>query len=252
MRSSKALCLCTLIALLIGSLAASAAQAKDKWVVEGKVLPTGIANGKQIEVTAAEPIAFEVPALHEEVQCAKAEYRGSTGTGHALIWNEEVAGGIVGRQEGLLKFTLCKNTHKTCTVAAAETLNTGSISGTLVNKVAGSNIYDMLAPEKWKELKPAFSSFEPFATISQATPCFSGTISATGLAGEILNESTESVVHTFKFLGKPACAVAPISEVEQSNGALDKIAMRVGSLTAEACAWMNIGLVSGEKWSVAA
>lgn len=246
--------LCSMAALALCALGASAAQAKDVWVVEGSTLAAGTppTHGKQIEVTASEPITFEVPALHELIECKKAELLGSGGTGHAYIFNVKIGFETIGRQEGLLNFTVCKNLNKpSCTVGAAGTLNTGQISGTLVNEIAGTKkIYDMLVQEKWGEGSPAYSTFEPFVGIAQSPGCFSGTISATGLAGEVFSESTESKVHTLKFLGKPACGIAPLSEVELSNGTHDPIAMRDGSMSAEACIFLNIALVSGENWSV--
>jgi hypothetical protein len=254
MRQIKTLCICALATLALCALAASSAQAAS-WVVESKTLAVGVppGHGKQIEVPfgAAEPLTFEVAALHETIQCKKAELVGPGGTGHAYIWNEEVAGKTIGRQEGLMKFSLCENlTKPTCTVTAAGTLNTSSVSGTLVTQSGGSKIYDMLVQQKWSEVSPFYSTFEPFVGFTQTAPCSSAAINATGFAGEIVKESEESIGHTMKFLGKPACGVARIGEVVLASGTLDSIAMRLGTNPVEGCAWMNFDLVSGEKWSV--
>jgi hypothetical protein len=254
MRRSRIVLLCSTAALALAAMAASGAQAKDVWAVEGATLAAGLppTHGKQVEVTAVEPGTIEVPAIHELIECKKAEYLGSGGTGHAYIYNVKIGFETIGRQEGLLNFKECKNINKPgCSVTAVGTLNTGQISGSLVNEIGGTKkVYDMLVQEKWSEASPAYSTFEPFMAIVQTGGCFSGTLTATGLAGEVFNEKTEGKVHTLEFLGKPACGRAPISEVELSSGPLDKIAMRDGTMAAEACIFFNLALVSGENWSV--
>jgi hypothetical protein len=252
MKLLRILWLCSMAALALCAFGTSTASAKPAWVVEGKVLAAGMppTHGKAIETKGAEPVRFEVAALHEVIQCKKAELVGSSGTGHAYIWNEEPSPNeFVGRQEGLIKFSQCENLNKpSCTVAAA-TLNTGHISGTLTTENGTpKKIYDMLVGEKWEEIKPA--TFAPFAEITQTAPCASAVVSANGFAGEIYGESGETTVHTFKFLGKPACSIAPIGEIVLWDTTLDKISMRIGVIPAEACVFFDVVLVSGEKWSV--
>jgi hypothetical protein len=258
MKRSRILWLCSMAALALCAFSASAAQAKDMWVVEGKTLAVGAppGHGKEVEIpmSAAEPLTFEVPAVHELIQCKKAELVGPGGTGHAYIWNEEpVPGEIIGRQEGLIKFLQCENLNKpSCTVGVSGTVNTGSISGTLVSENGVlKKIYDMVVQQKWSEKSPFYSTFEPIAGFTQTSPCSSAVISATGLAGEIFKGSEEFKTHTMKYLGKPACGLAPISEVVLPDGTLDKISMRVSAtMPAEACVFFDVDLVSGEKWSV--
>jgi hypothetical protein len=246
------MCACATIALALCALGASAAQAKYAWVVKGSQLAPGIANAKEVRVPheAVEPFQFEVAAAHELIQCKKAELVGPGGTGKGYIWNEQVGLEVIGRQAGILVpvATSCQNINKpACTVTAAATLNTSTVSGTLVSNTAGTKIYDMLVPEGWEEGSP--NVLKPFIGFTQTT-CANAVISANGLAGEIVNETVESEIHLIKYLGKPACAVAPISEVLLSNTKKDPISMKVGSLVAEGCAWVQLELVSGEKWSV--
>jgi hypothetical protein len=256
MKRLRTIGLCLVAVLALSSLVVSTATARDFWV-NGKVLASGKANGKEVEIVSNSTIYFTIKTPSVQIACEKLEMvrEGS----HPIIWNEAKGTEAVGRDDGQLDATKCRDvTSPSCTVVEPiKTDNTSEVSTTLVEEkgTSGKKIYDMFLPEKWVEGTSAESEKElPFSTFDQTgTGCVTGVvIEGDGLAAKISSETEELEKHTIQLPGEATNCTpvgAPITPVVMANG--NQITLRFkGILPAQECGEATVRLTSKEAWSV--
>ncbi len=227
------------------------------WMVNGKMLATSKAHGKEVELVSNSPIIFTLkttPAV--QVECETLEFANEKS--HAMIWNEAKGSEAVGRDEGRNSATKCRNlTITSCKVVEPLTTdNTSEVSTTLVEEETTKKIYDMFLPEKWEEGTSALSETELlFSTFNETgTGCPTNVpITGDGLAAKISNEGEELVEHTIQLPGEATnCKPkgAPLSPVIMANGNRITLFYKGSHISAQECGEATVRLLSKENWSV--
>lgn len=249
--------LCLVAVLALAAVVTSTASAREFWV-NGKALAAGKANGKEVEVVSNSIIIFTLKSPTVQVECET--FTMTKEGGHARIWNEAKGTGVVGRDEGELSATKCKDlTFPSCTVTEPiVTDNKSEVSTTLVEEVgvSGKKIYDMFLPEKWVEGTSVESEANLLFSTFDQTPsgCITGVlIKGDGLAAILSEEAKEAEQHTIQLPGKSSnChpVGAPITSVVMANGNTIALKYTGAGLAAEECGEATVRLVSKENWSV--
>lgn len=246
-----------LVAALVSvALALPSIAGAHYWVVEGKALAAGKANGKEVELVSNSTIVFTLVVLKYQVQCETLSY--AKAGGRAVIWNETKGSAVVGRDEGLLNATKCSDlTKPSCKVVEPISNNNGSeMSTTLVEEASSKKIYDMFLPEGWVEGTTVESEKELlFWTFDETgSGCVTGVpIEGDGLAAELSNEGEERETHTIMMPGRSSrCHPVgpPPASVTMANGNSIKLHFNGSGSAAEECGEGTVRLVSKEHWSV--
>lgn len=247
---------CIFIAIGLSAAGAPAALA-HYWMVKGKQLATGKANGKEVELVSNLPIIFTIKSPSFQVKCNKLQL--TKERSHAVIWNEAKGSEAIGRDEGDLDATECSDlSEPSCKVVEpVSSDNTSEISTTLVEDKSNKRIYDMFLPAGWVEGTSAESEKEGlFWNWEQtpAPPCLTNVpIEGDGLAGRIPKETEELEEHTIELPGEATNCTpvgAPISSVIMANGNTIALRFKGDHIIAQECGEATARLVSKETWSV--
>jgi hypothetical protein len=236
--------------LALSAVGVSAASASRAWTVEG----TSLAVGKAKELKVVKNTVFALSAGAERYVCEKVALQSGN-----KIENVTVEGkGPIGRDNGTVEFSRCKDETKPgCTVV--EPLLMKGAESALVENIAGTKIYDMFTGEGWKELTPKevtekgqkeakvkSEKLKIYGIMKQTgVGCIaSTTIEGDGLAAEISPEG-ESVKKTLTF------PCPPVGLVDFGDG-VNEVGLRLKwfGIKAELCGSIEVELSTKEKFGV--
>ena len=264
----RVLLMSLLTVFAISAVAASTASAHRVWTIckevpgEGKEPPTKFDNNtcstalKEVKLRKWEDVvlpAGEKPKLEvvEVVEPFTLKAGTTTITCKAVALKEgtiENITGPTGRDKGTVEFSECKSSVAGCTVAEP-IKDKGKESALVENTVTPTKIYDMFAPEGWKEEATkalANAQIKPFAKITQTPnpPCVNTEVEGNGVAAEIVPEGL-SVPKTLKF---PCPKLSPVN---QWNGVKEvTLTLKAFGGPAEECGQVKVQLTSKGAWDV--
>jgi hypothetical protein len=206
--------------------------AERKW--EDVVLPVG--EPRPIEVIEVVKPGMELRAGATIITCEMVTLKEGT--------IENIAG-PTGRDKGTVEFSKCKSSVAGCTVK--EPIVDKGKESALVENTAGNKIYEMFAPEGWKEeaTKAGLEKIKPFAKITQTgTGCVNTEVEGDGVAAEIIPEGMSET----KILKFPCPALSPVSFW---NGVKEvSMKLKAFGVAAEECGEIKVALVSKWGWDV--
>jgi hypothetical protein len=265
-RQIRTLILCLFAVFAFSAVAASTASAKRVWTVckevagEGKEPPSKFDDHtcstqlKEVKLRKWEDVQLPVgePRNIEVVKVVKSfELKAGTTTitCEAVTLKEgkiENITGPTGRGKGTVEFSKCKSSVAGCTVK--EPIKDKGKESALVENKAENKIYEMFAPEGWKEeaTKAGAETVRRFAKIEQTggTKCLNTEVEGDGVAAEIVPQGM-SVTKILKF---PCPKLSPVN---QWNG-VKEVAMTLEAFTlpAEECGEIELALESKWGWDV--
>ncbi|MGH2903621.1 MAG: hypothetical protein ACRDK7_08575 [Solirubrobacteraceae bacterium] len=204
------------------------------------VLPAGTKD--KLEVVEVVAPGIQLVAGTTTITCKKVTLKEGT------IENILVEGkGPTGRDKGTVEFSECTSSVAGCTVK--EPIKDKGKETALVENTAGTKIYDMFAPEKWKEeaTKALAEKIHPFAKIEQTggTGCLNTEVEGDGVAAEIVPEGL-SQTKIYKF----PCPTT-LTPVNLWNGVKEvNLTLKAFGVGAKECGEVKVALVSKAAWDV--
>jgi len=279
-RQIRTLMLCLFAVFAFSAVAASTASAKHTWwrcheVAAGKgefteklcatkVKTKGEAAGifeseaipaAQATTTSIKSKAFILTAGTTTITCEALTVKEGK-IENIEAENIEKTKGKTGRDKGTVEFSKCKSSIAGCTVT--EPIKDKGKESALVEQFASPHkIYDMFAPEGWKEesTKANAEKIKPFAKIIQEPKpaCVNTEVEGNGVAAEIEPEGY-SVAKVLKFPGENAACEPkgkPLTPVNLWNGVNEvNLALEAFAVPAQECGEATLELASKEAFDV--
>lgn len=209
-----------------------------KW--EEVVLPVG--EKGSVEVRVVKPL--ELKAGTTTITCEAVTIK-EDAIENIDAENIEKVKGQTGRSKGTVEISKCKSTIAGCTVK--EPIIDKGKESALVENTARNKIYEMLAPEGWKEetTKAGAERIKPFAKLTiSGTGCVNTEIEGNGIAAEIVPEGPSET----KILKFSCPALSPVS---LWNG-VREVSMKLEffGVTSELCGELQLQLTGKQGWGV--
>jgi hypothetical protein len=209
-----------------------------KW--EEVVLPVG--EARPVEAIVVKPIALKAGTI--TITCEAVTIKEDV-IENIDIANIEKVKIQTGRGKGTIELSKCKSSVAGCTVK--EPIIDKGKESALVENTAETKIYDMFAPEAWKEegTKAGAEKSKPFAKLTMTgAGCVNTEIEGDGIAAEIVPEGPSET----KILKLTCPALTPVN---LGNGVKDVgMKLRFFGVSSELCGELQLQQANKQGWGV--